>query len=414
MQKIQLAIVGCGGMGGRHLLGLKELQDTGMSNVELVAACDLRQDNAQNLADDAEKLLGRRPQVFGDMAAMVAALPELQAADITTDAGSHHRVACMAFDLGLHVLSEKPLALTVRGCNLILAAQKRSGKLLSVAENYRRDPLLRLSKALLEAGVIGQPYTFFQLSAGSSDKIIILPWRHYKNVGGIVLDMGVHHLDVAQYLLGDVAETYGKIKLYEKIRRKGESFMPFYARWQSEIPAEIEATAEDGLFSVLSFESGMFATYAAFYAGHGEGFGREVIYGSKGSMRLAGARSGVPPTLKLDDKGEITGAALLDLVPDFHLDAITTALFGGDRLGSYSLPGGAADRKLLAIELYELADCILNGKAPEVDGFVGRSAMAAVYAICESSVLNRPVTVAEIEAEQTGAYEAEINSYLHI
>lgn len=414
MQKVQLAIVGCGGMGGRHLLGLKELADTGMSNVELAAACDLRQDNAENLANDAEKLLGRRPLVFGDMGKMVAALPNLDAVDITTDAGSHHRVACAAFDLGLNVLCEKPLALTIRGANLILAAQKRSGKLLSVAENYRRDPLLRLAKALLEAGVIGQPYTMFEISAGSSDKIIILPWRHYKNVGGILLDMGVHHADVAQYLLGDIAETYGKIKLYEKIRRKGESFMPFYARWQSEIPAEIEATAEDGLFSVLTFKSGLFANYTAFFAAHGEGLGRNVIYGSLGSMRLAGARSGVPPTLNLDDRGEITGNALLDLLPGFRLDAITTALFGGERIGAYSLPSGAADRKLLAIELYELADCVLNGKAPEVDGFVGRRAMAAVYAIFESSVLNRPVTVAEIEAERTGVYEAEINSYLRL
>jgi predicted dehydrogenase len=414
MDRIQLAIVGCGGMGGRHLLGLGELQESGMSNVDLVAVCDLRQDNAEGLADDAAKLLGKRPLVFGDMAKMVAALPHLAAVDITTDAGSHHRVACAALDLGLNVLCEKPLALTIRGCNRILEAQKRSGKMLSVAENYRRDPLLRLSKALLQAGVLGQIYTMFEISAGSGDKIIILPWRHYKNVGGIVLDMGVHHADVMQYLLGDIVETYGKVRLYEKIRRKGEAFMPFYARWQAEIPAEIEATAEDALFALATFRDGTVAQYTAFYAGHGEGFGRSAIYGSKGSMKLNGARSGVPPVLKLDDKGEVTGDALLDLVPDFRLDGITARLFGGERIGSYSLPGGAADRKLLAIEIHELADCLLNGKTPEVDGLAGRSAMAAVYAICESSMLNRPVTVAEIEAEETGVYEAEINAHLHI
>jgi len=166
MDAIQLAIVGCGGMGGRHLLGLRELRETGMCNVELAAACDLREDNAEHLADDAEKLLGRRPLVFTDMEAMSAALPNLHGAAITTDSGSHHRLVCAALQLGLNVLCEKPLALTVRGCNLIIEALERSGKVLSVAENYRRDPLLRLTRRLLEAGVIGQPYMQLEVTCG--------------------------------------------------------------------------------------------------------------------------------------------------------------------------------------------------------------------------------------------------------
>jgi len=55
------------------------------------------------------------------MGAMVREQPDLQAVDITTDVGSHHRVACPAFQLGLHVLCEKPLAVTMRAANRILA-----------------------------------------------------------------------------------------------------------------------------------------------------------------------------------------------------------------------------------------------------------------------------------------------------
>mgnify|MGYP005849574215 CR=1 FL=1 len=148
MTRIPLAIVGCGGMGGRHLLGLKELYDSGMANVELVAACDLRRDNAEHFADEAERLLGARPAVFADLAAMAREVPDLQAVDITADARAHHSIAAAAFDLGLHVLCEKPMALTVRGANRMLEAQRRAGKVLSVAENYRRDPMSRLTRAL--------------------------------------------------------------------------------------------------------------------------------------------------------------------------------------------------------------------------------------------------------------------------
>jgi hypothetical protein len=72
----------------------------------------------------------------------------------------------------------------------------------------------------------------------------------------------------------------------------------------------------------------------------------------------------------------------------------------------------AADRKLLAIEYHELGECIERGGTPEVDGREGRRAVALCYAAFESSTLNRPVTLDEIEAEHSGAYEAEINTGL--
>ncbi len=417
MIKIPLAIVGCGGMGGRHLLGLKELYDSGLCNVELAAVCDLRRDNAERLADDAAELLGRRPLVFEELSRMAAEAPELQAVDITTDAGSHHKVACTAFDLGLHVLCEKPLALTVRGCNLILQAQQRSSKVLSIAENYRRDPMSRLTKALLNAGVIGKPFALFYASAGGSDKIFILPWRHYKHMGGLLLDAGVHDADMMQYYLGDAREVFARIQLWEPVRYKPTTptnLSGFYQRWRDEMPDSIQATAEDTLVSVLTFESGAIGQWTSCYAAHGRGLGVRVIYGSKGSLQVGGTRNGVSPLLQLDEGPEIEGEALLQLVPDFHLDAITARLFGGDRLSSYCLTFPEADRKLLAIEYHEFGECCLKGKTPEVDGTVGRKAVALCYAAFESSVLNRPVTLDEVECEQVGAYQAEINAHHRI
>jgi hypothetical protein len=52
-----------------------------------------------------------------------------------------------------------------------------------------------------------------------------------------------------------------------------------------------------------------------------------------------------------------------------------------------------------------------TGRTPEVDGLAARKALALVNAALESAVLHRPVTLAEIEAEETGVYEQEINEY---
>ena len=72
MPKVPICLVGCGGMGGRHVTGFAALERTGISNVELVAVCDIREENANRAADDAERLLGRRPAVHRSMAAAMA------------------------------------------------------------------------------------------------------------------------------------------------------------------------------------------------------------------------------------------------------------------------------------------------------------------------------------------------------
>jgi predicted dehydrogenase len=344
---------------------------------------------------------------------MVTAQPDLQGAVVTTDSGSHHLVASAALELGLHVLCEKPLALTMRGCNLIVEAQERASRVLSVAEQYRRDPICRLTKALLDAGAIGELYMLFQIGASGGNEIIILPWRHDKNVGGILVDAGVHTCDVMQYYMGEAREVYAKTQLYEPVRYRGSRLgvAHFYERWYDEVPDEIEATAEDSLVALIDFQSGTTGQWTSFRAAHGRSFGFSGIYGSAGSLHSPGARNGRPITIHLDKGGEVSGDALLDLVPDFSLDRITAHLFGADRLGSYDLSFPEADRKLLAVEYHEFGECIATGQQPEVDAYVGRKAMALVSAALESGELNRPVTLEEIEAERTTTYEDCINAH---
>ena len=414
MERIRIAIVGCGGMGGRHLRGMKELYDSGMANVELVAACDLKRENAEHLADTAETLLGDRPRVYTDIEAMASALPDLQAVDVTTDSGSHHIVVSAALDLGLHVLCEKPLASTIRGCNLIMAQHQGSDRVLSVAEQFRRDPICRLMRALIEAGTIGEPRMYIDVGASGGDRILIFPWRHDKRVGGIFVDAGVHTTDLMQYYLGPVREVYAQARVMEPVRIKSPqrtATSEFYDHWYAAMPDQVEATAEDTVVAQLSFESGVMGQWTSFQAAHGEAFHHTVVYGGRGSLRTAGARNGRPLVLNLDDEGEVPTDRILDLVPDFHLDAITAAVFGADRLASYPFSFAEADRKLVAVEYHELGECIATGRRPEVDAFTSRKNLAVCHAALESALLHRPVTVDEIETEQTWEYEADIRAH---
>ena len=81
MDKLKLALIGCGGMGTRHLYGLRELAKTPFNNIELCALCDLSRDNAELAAREAEQLLGSKPPVFTSMEAMAQAIPDLMAVE---------------------------------------------------------------------------------------------------------------------------------------------------------------------------------------------------------------------------------------------------------------------------------------------------------------------------------------------
>lgn len=416
MSKIPIAIIGAGGMGGRHLRALGALQESGMANVELVAICDTREENAIHLSTKADEMLGSRPEVFTSLEIMKKKRPDIQAVDITTDSGSHHVVAEMAFNLDYHVLCEKPLSLTIKGCNKVIKAWKKSGKVLSVGEQERRDPMCRLNKALIDLGVIGKPYSFILGSARGGNEIIIWPWRHFKNIGGIFVDAGVHAVDQMMYYLGDIEEVFAVSKLWEPKRYKGKKIgvSNFYDKWSKEVPDEIEASAEDMVISTLKYKNGAVGQWTSFWAAHGEETEYGMIYGSKGSIQPAKQRRGNPLELTIDGVGKVSDKDILDLVPDFHLDELTSRLFKSERLSSYSFPFEDADKFLVALEFYELGLCINNGSKPEVDAYIGRKDLAVCNAALESSILGRPVTIKEIEDEQTSVYESSINNYWKI
>ncbi|MBI3972059.1 MAG: Gfo/Idh/MocA family oxidoreductase [Chloroflexi bacterium] len=410
MDMLNLAIVGCGGMGTRHMYGVKEYAalvasgPQGMPAFRLAAVCDTNERNAGILADLAASELGRRPRTFTALDAMLESMPDLDAVDITTETRPHHALVCAALAGGKHVLVEKPMALTVAGCNRMMAAAQHVGRVLAVAENYRRDPLYRLLRALLDAGAIGEPWMLVDASIGGAGRIVITPWRHEKALGCALLDIGVHNVDLMLYEFGPVEQVFAQVALFDRIRRRSHAptnTSAFYAATTLGMPEQIEADVEDTAFATLRFRNGALGQWTVSHSGHGQGFGKKALYGSRGSLEPGGARSGRGHRLYLDGRREaLTDAELLALVPDFALDEWTARLFGGARLTRYELDYPAIDRKITATVLLDFARAITSGQPPEVGGAEARHAIAVVNALFESTRLNRPVAIADIEANR--------------
>jgi len=291
---------------------------------------------------------------------------------------------------------------------------------LSVAENYRRDPINRLARALLDAGAIGDRRLMLHHTIGGGDQMLISVWRHQKNASGLLLDVGVHFADILEFFMGDIATVYAQTRLHEKVRKnpmagegaKDGSPAGVYGRWQKEMPAEFEATAEDAGYATIVFENGAVCQYVEDHAARGQGGWKRTIYGSKGSMDLPGDRSGRRLTLFAEGQEPIDDEGLLEMVPNFHLDEGTAVLFEGERMCEYEFPFPETDRKLLAVEYWEFGTAIEQGRRPEVDVEQGARSVAFCYAMLESQEAGRVVTIDEVLEDRVSAYQEEINAEL--
>lgn len=400
MDRVRLAIVGCGVMGNRHLNGLIQLEKTGFNKFELVGTCDLILENAESLAKRAEEFFNYKVKAVQRL----KYLEELgiQAIDATVVPWEHHNVAVEAMKRGWHVMLEKPMALTIRACNLLKETMESTKTVLCIAENFHYDPINIIGRELITSGAIGIPRLMIQNSVGGGNAVIVTPWRHYKRGGGPLLDVGVHYSYMVEYLMGEVQSVYAQKRLYEPIRKNGSG----------KTTSEVQADAEDAVYATLTFKNGAVGQFIEDHAGHGQNLWQRVIYGSKGSLSMPGDRTGNPVTLTIDGKGVIKDGQVLDLIPNYHLDDLTARLFGGERIYRYEMPFSDIDSRLLAIEYFDFAEAILNRRKPSVDVDQAMRSVGLIYAMLESANLGRIVTMDEIMSEKVNSYQNEINEMI--
>lgn len=166
------------------------------------------------------------------------------------------------------------------------------------------------------------------------------------------------------------------------------------------------------MFGMITFGNGAIGQWVFHSGGHGLPFEHRMIFGTQGSIAAPGDRNGRPVRLTLDDGTDIADERVLDHAPSYRLSPVAATLFGGERVWTYDFDFVTTDRKIVALEYHEFADCIRNGTPPEVDGVTARRAVALVYSLFESQLAGRPVTIDEVIAGTVDAYQREIDEHL--
>lgn len=386
MEPVKLAFIGCGGIAGAHVRALKELWEKEVQPFEVVAACDVVEENARKLADSVEGFQGKKPEVYTDLEKMLDKAGEVEGVDICTLHSEHHAVAVPCLEAGKHVLLEKPLGITMRAGRLIMEAATRSRKLLSVAENYRRSPQERARNWAIRQGRIGEPRTFYWQDVGEG--LGKWGWRNFKMDAraGWVLDGGVHFADLFRYHLGTQAQqVFAVVRQYEPYRYDTPEKRA--GAWGVDV--------EDASLALISFDDEVVVQWTWQGSAPGQRFNKRVLYGSEGCLDWDSG-------LWLRDGTNVDSDTL---VKEF-----TAGLDEGEKEKLF--PGGVTNS--ISVELKEFAQAVRLGMVPEVDGMEGFKAQAICMAIFESAWFNRPVSLSEIERCETEGYQAEINGALGI
>lgn len=134
---------------------------------------------------------------------------DIDAVSVCSANTDHRRSAIMAMERGKHVLCEKPLAVSAQDCEDMLMASRRTGMRLLVGHNQRMTPAHREAKRLISEGAIGKILTFhttFGHGGRRAGQGQPNPWFFHKSsaVLGVAADLGIHKIDLYNYLTGDV------------------------------------------------------------------------------------------------------------------------------------------------------------------------------------------------------------------
>lgn len=207
--ELRIGLIGSGGRGG--LLGQLAHQPKRGSRV--VACCD---HDAQTLARNRADF-GDRIHTTTDFRELVR--QGLDAVIVATPDFLHEEHAVAVLERGLALYLEKPMALTVAGCDRILATAKKHRARLYVGHNMRHMAFVRKMKALIDGGAIGEVKACWcRHFVGHGGDFYFRDWhaeRRFTN--GLLLQKAAHDIDIIHWLCGGYSRTVnalGALTLY--------------------------------------------------------------------------------------------------------------------------------------------------------------------------------------------------------
>ena len=337
--RVRVALLGCGRISKNHLEAIGKVDE-----LELVAVAD--NDHARAEAVGAE----HKVPAFGSLDEMLATVPS-DLVSICTPSGLHPQHGIAAARAGRHVLTEKPMAISLAAADDLVQACDAAGVHLFVVKQNRLNPPIQLLKRAVDKGRFGRLYMANVTVRWTrpQEYYDAEPWRGtWEFDGGAIMNQASHYVDLMQWLVGPVESVMAKTATQAR---------------------HIEA--EDSGVAVMRFRNGALGVLEVNVLTYPRNLeGSITLLGEKGSVKIGGTAV-----------NKVEHWAFADYDDDDKLvDAANTnppTVYGFGHEGYY--------RNVLAV---------LRGLAkPDTDGRAGRKSLELILGIYESAKTGSEVPI---------------------
>lgn len=191
MKKYRAGIIGCGNIFPMHGYSIKNI-----SNVELVAVCDIKEERAKSRAEELDC------KYYLDYKEMIDR-ENLDTLHICTPHYLHAEMAIYAAKKGVNVLTEKPMAIKLEDAEAMITTAKNNNVTLGVIFQNRYNPGSVLIKNTLESGELGNiKASKLSVTWDRSDEYYSKSdWKGTwdKEGGGVIIDQAIHTMDLLRW-----------------------------------------------------------------------------------------------------------------------------------------------------------------------------------------------------------------------
>ncbi len=330
-KSFRVALVGCGRISRNHVEAIRIID-----GLEIVAACDSKEDRARETADP----LGI--PAYASYEEMLAEV-DCDVVAICTPSGLHPGQGMTAARAGKHVVTEKPMAISLKGADELLEACDKAGVHLFVVKQNRLNAPIQKLKQAVEKGRFGRIYLANCTVRWSRPQEYYdqAPWRGtWEFDGGAFMNQASHYVDLIQWVVGPVE---GVMARTATLARKIET--------------------EDTGVAILRFKSGALGVIEVTMLTYPRNMeGSITLLGEKGSVKIGGT------AVNKVERWEFEDAEPGDAVVR-AMDSNPPNIYGYGHAGYY--------RNVLAV--------LRGGAKPDTDGREGRKSLELILGIYESA-----------------------------
>lgn len=341
---MKYALIGCGRIAINHIKAALN------NRLEIVAVCDIVSEKMEELLVKHELEQDSNIARFTDYQEMLA-VTKPDFVSIATESGKHAEIALYCIDNGIHVIIEKPMAMSMKDADEIVRRSKAKNVKVAACHQNRFNVAVQKMRQAVEQGRFGR------LSHGS----IHVRWNrnrgYYEQAkwrgtwaqdGGALMNQCIHGIDLFRWMLGNEVDT-----IYAQTRQQFHDYLE----------------CEDLGMAVVTFKNGAIGTIEGTTNVYPQNLEETLyLFGENGTVKLGGKSTNNIDVWNFADETEADQA-------NKGLEEATSNVYGNGHTSLFA----------------DMIESIENDRAPYVDAETGRNAVEMILAIYKSAATGQPV-----------------------